>query len=73
MKWKLENLYESVRAWEKDVEALQSILNEIPKFKGKLGDFETFKTYYTNQRDVAVKAHKLYQYAALKSDLNKRC
>ncbi len=72
MKWKLENLYESVSDWEADVEALQSILKEIPNFKGNLGDFETFKTYYTNQREVAVKAHKLYQYAALKSDLNKK-
>ena len=72
MKWKLENLYPSVDAWEKDVEALKAVLEDIPSFKGKLADFEMFKKYYTLQREMVVKAHKLYQYAALKSDLNKK-
>ncbi len=72
MKWKLENLYPTLDAWETDVKSLQTILEELPTFKGKLGDESTFKRYYTLQREVALKAHKLYQYAALKSDLNKK-
>ena len=72
MKWKLENLYPTLDAWESEVKHLQKIIQEIPNFKGKLNDFETFKTYYQKQREVAIMAHKLYQYAALKSDLNKK-
>ncbi len=72
MKWKLENLYPTIEAWETEVKKLQGIIEEIPNYKGKLNDFEAFRSYYTKQREVALMAHKLYQYAALKSDLNKK-
>ncbi|MFH5882482.1 oligoendopeptidase F [Liberiplasma polymorphum] len=72
MKWKLENLYENLEAWEHEYNRLKEIILELPSFQGKLNDFQTFKTYYTLQREVALKAHKLYQYAALKSDLNRK-
>jgi oligoendopeptidase F len=72
MKWKLEYLYESINAWENDFDRLEEIIKTLPTYKGKLKDFESFKTYYTLQKEVAIKAHKLYQYAALKSDLNRK-
>ena len=72
MKWKLENLYESLDAWQKDYDAIVSILQEIPNFVGKLNDFEMFKSYFMNQKQAIKMLYKLYQYAALKSDLNRK-
>ncbi|MFW5864817.1 MAG: oligoendopeptidase F [Candidatus Izemoplasmataceae bacterium] len=72
MKWKLEYLYETLEAWEEDFKRLAEIIKTLPTYKGKLNDFETFKAYYALQKEVAIKAHKLYQYAALKSDLNRK-
>lgn len=72
MKWKLEYLYETLEAWEQDYNRLEEIIKRIPTYKGKLNDFESFKAYYGFQKEVAIIAHKLYQYAALKSDLNRK-
>ncbi|TVP94786.1 MAG: oligoendopeptidase F [Acholeplasmatales bacterium] len=72
MKWNLDNLYPSVEAWEQDLKWLEGVIAEVSSFQGKLHDFETFRTYYLNQREVTVKVYRLYQYAALKSDLNRK-
>lgn len=72
MKWNLENLYTNLDAWQKDYDQIQSLLKEIPNYEGKLGDFEHFKAYYLIQKEVVTKLYKLYQYAALNSDLNRK-
>lgn len=72
MKWKLENLYPTLEDWEKDYQMIAEVLKEIPSYQGKLNDFEVFKQYYLKQREITIKLHKLYQYAALRSDLNKK-
>jgi len=72
MKWKLENLYKDLATWEQDFNHVKEILTKIPSYEGNLGDFEMFKQYYIHQKEVIVKLYKLYQYAALKSDLNKK-
>ncbi len=72
MKWKLENLYASLSDWEKDFQELSEVLKEIPSYQGLLHEFDVFKKYYLRQREITIKLHKLYQYAALKSDLNKK-
>ncbi len=72
MKWDLTNLYENLESWQEDFENAQAMLKDIPSYRGKLGEFEQFKTYYKLQKDAVIKLHKLYQYASLKSDLNKK-
>ncbi len=72
MKWKLENLYASLEAWQHDFDFVKDTVNQAPTFKGKLHEFDSFTRYFNLQRDISVKAHKLYQYAALKSDLNRK-
>jgi len=72
MKWNLDYLYETVDAWNHAYDTLQKKVDKIPSYQGKLSDFDTFKAYYTEQRELSVELHKLYQYAALKSDLNKK-
>ncbi len=72
MKWDLTNLYSDVASWQENFDLMRERLKEIPAFKGTLHDFENFKAYYKTQKDTVVKLHKLYQYASLKSDLNKK-
>ncbi|MFW5913876.1 MAG: oligoendopeptidase F [Bacillota bacterium] len=72
MKWNLKHLYENLDAWNKDLKRVKEIIKTLPEFEGRLGDFEAFKEYYELQREVSVKLNKLYQYAHLKSDLNKK-
>lgn len=72
MQWNLDYLYPTVKAWEASFDTVNAMVETIPSFQGKLGDFENFKAYYTMQRDLSVTLHTLYQYAALKSDLNKK-
>lgn len=72
MKWNLKNLYENDAAWTKDYERIEAIIEAIPQYKGKLNQFDQFKAYYTLLDELSYKAHKMYQYAALKSDLNRK-
>lgn len=72
MKWNLEYLYASPKAFDDAFNNVSSIVESIPSFQGKLGEFASFKNYYLMQTHLSVELHKLYQYAALKSDLNKK-
>lgn len=72
MKWNLKNLYKTVEDWEKDFELLKEMITESGEFKGKLGEFKSFKKYYSLQKDLAVKLLKVYQYAHLTFDLNRK-
>ncbi|WP_343089431.1 hypothetical protein, partial [Methanocalculus natronophilus] len=72
MKWNLKNLYENLDAWQKDFEKMESLLKEARTYQGKLSDFEHFKAYYNAQKEAYITLHKLYQYANLNSDLNRK-
>ena len=72
MNWNLDHLYPTVKAWDENFIAFNERLNLIPSYEGHLNQPETFKAYFLLQKDILVEAHKLYQYAALKSDLNKK-
>ncbi len=72
MKWDLTRLYKTLGDWEKEVAYIENMIKELPKYEGKLGDYETFLDYYKKQKEGAVKLMKAYQYAALTSDLNKK-
>ncbi len=72
MKWKLENLYPSLDAWQEDFDFVKGAVEKAPEFNGKLADYDMFKRYFDLQREISIKAHKLYQYAALTSDLNRK-
>ncbi len=72
MKWNLENLYKDINEWKKDFETMQDVLKTLPEYQGTLHEFEQFRKYYLVQKDVAIMLNKLYQYASLKSDLNRK-
>ncbi len=72
MKWNLGNLYPTLKDWENDYEKLETIINRLGEFQGKLDIFEEFVTYYKLQKELAELLLKVYQYAALLADLNKQ-
>lgn len=72
MKWDLTYLYETNQAWDKAFEKLQSLIDKIPSYEGKLGDETAFKEYFLIQKELSEELYAVYQYAALKSDLNKK-
>ena len=72
MKWKLTNLFPTLKDWEDNYKKLESMINSASEFKGKLGDFNEFVKYYKLQKELAILMLKVYQYAALTSDLDKK-
>ena len=69
-KWNLSVFYPSDEAWAKDFELLKKEIAKIADFKGKLGDFETFKKYHELDEEISKTLFKVYSYAHLGSDLN---
>lgn len=72
MKWKLENLYPTLGLWNIDYEKLEKLIESMGEFEGKLNKYESFLEYYKLQKELALLTLKVYQYAALLSDLNKK-
>jgi len=72
MKWKLTKLYASIELWEKDYQKLENLITRMGGFQGKLSNYDSFREYYQLQKGLAVLLLKVYQYAALLSDLNKK-
>ncbi len=72
MKWDLTYLFPSVEAWEEGYQKTIEIIEKLPAFKGKLGDFEQFKAYFSLQQEFQSIGLKTYQYASLLSDLDKK-
>ena len=70
-KWNLQDVYKSINDWKADFNNITSKINDVEKFKGKLGEnAETFynalNSYFNLQKEFA----KLYDYASKLSDEN---
>lgn len=72
MKWDLTKLYKTLEEWEISAKKLEKTIEKLGDFQGKLNNFETFKEYYSIQKQLGIDFIKVYQYAALTSDLNKK-
>lgn len=72
MNWDLTYFFNSQEEFEQALQEVQGLMQEFPKYKGKLSNFEDFKKYYLLQKEFQTKIFKVYQYASLKSDLNKK-
>ncbi len=72
MDWNLQKLFADDEAWEKDFQKSKAVLDEIDAYEGNLSSFEVFREYFERQREVTVVLERLYQYAQLKSDLDKK-
>jgi oligoendopeptidase F len=72
MKWDLTRLYKTLEDWEKEFKNVEGIISKLEDFKGKLKEEKSLNEYYTLQKELGIKLIKVYQYAALTSDLNKK-
>ncbi|MBE5102508.1 oligoendopeptidase F [Priestia aryabhattai] len=67
--WKLEDIFASDDAWEKEFEEVKALIPQMEKFKGKLG--ESAQTLYDalqEQDELTMRASKLYTYAHMRYD-----
>ncbi len=69
-KWDLSPFYPNIEAWEKDLENLPKLIDEMTAFQGKLSDFETFKAFHKKDEELTKFIYRLYGYIHLSSDLN---
>jgi oligoendopeptidase F len=72
MKWDLTRLFKDTQSWDKAFDELVSMIDEMATYKGKLSEYDSFKKYYELQKEMSVLLLKVYQYAALTSDLNRK-
>ena len=69
-KWNLSQFYPNMEAWEKDLEKLPAYIEKLASFKGKLGDFESFKAFYELDEEASHFIYGMFSYIHLASDLN---
>ncbi|HLU21130.1 MAG TPA: oligoendopeptidase F [Bacillaceae bacterium] len=67
--WRLEDIFESDDAWEKEYEDIKGLLKEAGNYKGKLSDSsETLYEALQFQSKVSERMGKLYTYAHMRYD-----
>lgn len=67
-KWKLENIYATDEAWEKDFQKVKAMLPQLEKYKGKLGESAAILLECLNLREeIGQISGKLYVYAYMRS------
>ncbi len=72
MKWDLTKVFKTQDEFEELYLELSQYPAKAKAYEGKLGDSKSFKEYYILQKEFEEKASKLYLYAHLSSDLNKK-
>ncbi len=69
-KWRLEDIYETEEAWEKDFKECSSDIKKISSFKGKLASRRQLLACLNFTDAIEIKLAKLYCYARMRRDEN---
>ena len=72
MKWDLTYLFKTEEDYDKAFEDLQPYAEKLASYNGKLNDEKSFVEFFLLQKEFTIKLERVYQYASLKSDLNKK-
>lgn len=72
MKWDLTYLFENEEAYNKAFNELIPYIKKLSSYQGKLKDEKMFVEYMLLQDEAEMKLCRVFQYAHLKSDLNKK-
>lgn len=72
MKWDLTKVFKTQEDFNEAYKELSSYPEKAKSYEGKLNDSKSFKEFYVMQREFEEKASRLYLYAHLQSDLNKK-
>lgn len=71
-KWDLSYFFANDEEFEKALEGLNDYLPRLASYKGQLSDEAKLREYLLLSDELETKLYKVYQYAHLKSDLNKK-
>lgn len=72
-KWNLKDIYPNWDSWSKDVEKMKILMEEVPKYKGKISqDEKEFVKIILLQEELARLVDKIYLYPYLMKDLNSK-
>lgn len=72
MKWDLSYLFNTQQDFDNALNQTMSIIEQLATYKGKLNQEDQFVAYYLLQKELTKIGLRAYQYASLKSDLNKK-
>lgn len=72
MNWNLNYFFKSNEEFELLFNDTKNRIATFKLYENKLDDFNNFKSYLNEQKMFFVDIYRLYQYASLKSDLNKK-
>ena len=71
MKWDLTYLFEKEEDFEAGLNNLNPYIEKLKSLQGHLGEEESFVEFVEVSRDFEEALGRVYQYASLRSDLNK--
>ncbi len=72
MNWDLTYHFKNNEEFENALIEVNNLVSKFKEFEGKLHIEENFVNYLKLSKEFEIKASKVYQYASLKSDLNKK-
>lgn len=72
MNWDLTYHFKNQEEFEKSLESVNQLVEQFKEYEGKLSNEEYFVKYFLLTRQFENDASRVYQYASLKSDLNKK-
>ncbi len=70
--WNLEYLFKTQEEFEEQLEKMKENIQKLASYEGKLHDFVFFKEYMLLNKEVDKMLSKIYEYAHLRHDLNKK-
>lgn len=71
-KWKLEDLYPSIEAWEADVQEIGQMAEGLKKYDGNIHNGQTLLSYLSKNEKVSFLFNKVAAYAMLQVDIDTR-
>jgi len=72
MNWDLTYLFPTDHDFETAYEQTIALIQKLPAYQGHLKEEARFKEYFLMQKEITKIGYRAYQYASLKSDLNKK-
>lgn len=72
MNWDLTYLFKTQGDFEKSLKECDAFLDEVKQYEGHLNEQEAFVNYLKLDLKITNQLFRVYQYASLKSDLNKK-
>jgi oligoendopeptidase F len=65
-RWKLEDLFESQAAWDKEFAKAKALIKKLPEYQGKLADVAQLKACFELEDELSMHVERLYVYANMK-------